>query len=317
MRNTKQKVQNSRKSSSKVKKNSNSVQQKGAEDTSARSAKTSAPAGKKKTAGEEVKQEARTQAADTALTQEKQSAMAAADKRARKEAKERKKTLKALRLSDSKARRLLNMVDIGLAFHDLVRNDEGQAVDYRVREVNPAFEAMLELSADAAVGNPASTVYGTRGKAPFIKDIAESIEAGEARAFEGTVRSIRGRLRFSVQPMDKDLFALLVEDASQEAKARRRTAFLETRLKTVSDERKQVAVALNDVQAEARDMRRQIKTLQKDLDMAVKEAGNTAAALQRESGKTQRLEAAVEVASLVRDKLRENASDLSKALKVK
>lgn len=241
-----------------------------------------------------------------------------------KEAKELKKTIKALRLSNAKARKLLNVIDIGLAFHDLVRDADGKPVDYRLREVNPAFEAILELTAADTIGKLASKVYGKRGRAPFLRDISGSMEGGEAKVFEGTVRSTQGRLRFSMQPIDKDLFALLIEDATEEARARRRRAFLETRLKTVTRERKAALAELADFRAEAKKLNRHIKALQKDLDLALKESANRAAALEsetvelnRERGKRARLEAALAAAAEVRNSLRGVASNLSKALKVK
>jgi PAS domain-containing protein len=316
--------------SDKVNKNSGdenlAVTQAGAEDEAAAEETPSAPVAQAKIEEQEESQTAKTNEADTAVIPEQQSdnaavekaaaekAAVAAEKRVRKQAKERKKAINALRLSDSKARKLLNMVDIGLAFHELVKSDDGKVVDYRVREVNPAFESIMALTADDATGNPASSIYGTRGRAPFLKDIVEAMETGESRVFEGTVRSIKGRLKFSVQPMDKNLFALLVEDASQEAKTRRRLAFLETRVKTVSVERKEVAATLDDARIEAAEMKRQIKTLQGDLDAAAKETARMAASLEREAVKVKGLETAVKAATVVCDNLKAATSDLSNAL---
>ncbi len=321
MRKSKQTAQNSRQSNAKASKNnsanSETVKQVRAEE-SARKNKPSVSIAKRKLTGKkEVSQKAKTLSAEAVVTEKQASDKSAVEKRARKEAKERKKSIKALRLSDGTARKLLNMIDIGVAFHDLVRNKDGAVVDYRVREVNSALEAIIEIAADDAIGNPASKVYGKRGQAPFLKDIVESMETGEARTFEGSVRSIRGRLRFSVQPMDKNLFALLVEDASEEAKARRRVAFLGTRLKNLSAEHREVAAALGEARSEAKEMQRMINALQKKLAATTKESASMAAALQRESAKTQRLEAAVEVATGVRDNLKEITSSLSSALRAK
>jgi len=259
-----------------------------------------------------------------AAAEEKNTIEAGAEKNVRKDSKELKKTIKSLRLSNTKARKLLNLIDVGLAFHDLLRNAEGKPVDYRVREVNPAFETILELTAFDAIGKPASEVYGKRGRTPFLKEINEAMVTGEALTFEGTVRSFQGRLRFSVQPMDKDLFAILIEDVSEAAKARRRRAFLETRLKTLTAERKETLAILADTRAEIRNLSRQVKTLQRDRDVALKEAANSTAALKREgvklaseSGKRKRLEAALTAVSEVRDSLRGITSDLSNALKTK
>jgi PAS domain-containing protein len=247
-----------------------------------------------------------------------------AGKRARKQAKERKKTIKSLRLSDSKARALLNVIDVGLAFHDLVRDADGKPVDYRVREVNPAFEATLELVAVETIGDLASRVYGKRGRAPFLEDIVEAVETGEARAFEGTVKSVQGRLRFSVQPMEKDLFALLIEDVSEEAKTRRRLAFLETRVRTISGERKDGLVALAQAQSEAHDLRLQIKSLRANRDSALKQAASRTAAVEREALKVEqerkmreRVKSDLAAASEVCDNLNEIIGNLSRALKAK
>lgn len=244
-------------------------------------------------------------------------AKAAAEKLARKQVKERKKAIKSLRLSDSKARKLLDMIDIGVAFHDVIKDNQGATVDYRLREVNQAFEETLELSAHEVIGSPASQIYGRRGQAPFLKNIATAMESGEAQGFEGSVKSTKGRLRFSIQPMDKDLFALTIEDASQEAKSRRRLAFLETRLKNLGEEHKKLGDELSEATARETQAQRTIKALQKELATAAKENASLAALLQRETSKTQRLEAAVEVATAVRDNLKALTGDLTEGLKAR
>ena len=291
--------------------------------TSTKSDKLSSEGIEKKTA---VKKSRRTKqsSGSSAAIVEKVAVNTDTEKNARKESKELKKTIKSLRLSNTKARKLLDLIDVGLAFHDLLRNAEGKPVDYRVREVNPAFETILELSAFDAIGKPASEVYGKRGRTPFLKEINEAMVTGEALTFEGTVRSFQGRLRFSVQPMDKDLFAILIEDVSEAAKARRRRAFLETRLKTLAAERKETLAVLAETRSEVKNLNRQVKTLQKDRDMALKEAANNTAILKRESvklasesEKRDRLEAALASAAEVRDSLKGITNDLSKALRAK
>ncbi len=235
-----------------------------------------------------------------------------------------KKTIKSLRLSNTKARKLLNLIDVGLVFHDLIRNEEGKVVDYRIREVNPAFEAILELGAEKSVGQLASKVYGKRGRAPFLKEIVVAMESGEAQVFEGSVKSTQGRLRFSVQPMDKELFALLIEDATEEARARRRRAFLETRLKTVSAERKEALTSFNDLRAEAKNLGRQIRRLEKERDLALKESASKSTALarvteklEREREKNERLTGGLVAATSVSDELKSVSRSLTSALKIK
>ena len=291
--------------------------------TSTKREKLSSEGTEKKTTVKKARRSNQSKGSNKA-TEEKIAVNADIEENARKESKELKKTIKSLRLSNTKARKLLNLIDVGLAFHDLLRNADGKPVDYRVREVNPAFETILELAAIDAIGKPASKVYGKRGRTPFLKEINEAMVTGEALTFEGTVGSFQGRLRISVQPMDKDLFALLIEDVSEAAKARRRRAFLETRLKTLTADRKEALAVLADTRSEVKKLNMQVKTLQRDRDAALIEVTNSAAALKRESvnlasesGKRERLEAALAAASEVRDSLRGITSDLSKALKAK
>jgi PAS domain-containing protein len=292
-------------------------------DASIKKDKLSSKSAEKKTTVKKAIRTNQSKGRSTAI-EEKIAVDADAGNNVRKESKEFKKTIKSLRLSNTKARKLLNLIDVGLAFHDLLRDADGKPIDYRVREVNPAFEKILELAAFDAIGKPASEVYGKRGRTPFLKEINEAMATGEALTFEGMARSFPGRLRISVQPVDEDLFALLIEDASEAAKARRRRAFLETRLKTLTAQRKEALALLADARSEVRTLNRQVKSLQRDQDAALKEVENMAAALKRESaklatesGKRERLEAALGAAADIRDSLRGITGDLSKVLKVK
>lgn len=66
-----------------------------------------------------------------------------------------KQAEKALRKSEEKYRTLFNSIDEGFLIHEMVRNDNGQAVDFRLLEVNPAFTRQTGLEKDA-VGKLAS-----------------------------------------------------------------------------------------------------------------------------------------------------------------
>ena len=324
---TKQAVMKSKRSNKMESKSSEGKVQTGKKtkggDTPTKREKLSSEGNEKKTTLKKARRKNQPKESGTE-TEKSIAANADAEKNVRKSSKELKKTIKSLRLSDTKARKLLNLIDVGLAFHDLLRNADGKPVDYRVREVNPAFEAILELAAFDAIGKPASKLYGKRGRTPFLKEINEAMVTGEAVTFEGTVGSFQGRLRISVQPMDKDLFALLIEDASEAAKARRRRAFLETRLKTMTAERKEAIAVLADTRSEVKKLKMEVKTLQKERDTALKEAANKAAALKRESvkltseyEKRERLEIALGAAAEVRDSLKGITHELSKALRSK
>ena len=65
----------------------------------------------------------------------------------------RKQTEEALRVSEEKYRLLYNNMQEGMALHELVYDDMGQAVEYRILDVNPKFEAILDIKKDMIINN--------------------------------------------------------------------------------------------------------------------------------------------------------------------
>lgn len=161
-----------------------------------------------------------------------------AEKKARKSAQKRRKLQKALRFDDKMFRSVLDSMDRGVAFHELITDDEGVPVDYQVREINPAFEDLVGLTVDEAVGKCASEIYG-RGRPPYISRIFDALTAEETQTFDGSLRSTKAKLRFSVVPMGGKLFALMVDDISDvvraESRVRARRTFLENKVKALSE----------------------------------------------------------------------------------
>ncbi len=200
------------------------------------------------------------------------------EKKARKEAHKRRKLQKALRLDDKMFRRVLNVLDIGVAFHDLVTDDNGDASDYQVREVNPAFEDLVGLTVDEIAGKRASEIYGRGRKpvAPFLDHISQALSTEEIVSFDDSLRTTRAKLRFSVIPMGGKLFALMIDDISDamrtESRARARRTFLENKVKTLSQDIKDLNAKLDDAksgnnlcQKQVRDMTASRSALDKQL----------------------------------------------------
>ena len=65
---------------------------------------------------------------------------------------ERKRIENALIESEKKYRLLFENVTVGFALHEIICDDEGIPEDYRFLEINPAFEALLNVKAEEVVG---------------------------------------------------------------------------------------------------------------------------------------------------------------------
>ena len=85
--------------------------------------------------------------------------------------------LRALADSEERLRKLYSSMSEGLALHQLVYDASGKATDYRILDVNPAYETITGISRDKAIGRLASELYGT-GSPPHIDTFARVAETG-------------------------------------------------------------------------------------------------------------------------------------------
>ncbi len=202
---------------------------------------------------------------------------AEAAKAAHKAAQKLRKQQKALRLDDKMFRRVLNGIDTGVAFHDLITDDDGVAVDYTVREINPAYEELVGLTVDETVGKRASEIFG-RGRtptAPFLNRISETLTGGETRSFNGSLRTTKAKLRVSVVPMGGKLFALMVDDVSDamraESRVRARRTFLENKVKALSQKNTATEAKLADAKSQIVEQSRQMQALTAERNSLIKQ----------------------------------------------
>ena len=71
----------------------------------------------------------------------------------------------------------------GVALHRVVCDSTGSIVDYRILEVNPAFECLTGLMRSAVVGRLGSEAYGT-GVAPFLDVYSGVVRTGKSVHFD-------------------------------------------------------------------------------------------------------------------------------------
>ncbi|MGE0014270.1 MAG: EAL domain-containing protein [Azoarcus sp.] len=98
---------------------------------------------------------------------------------------DRKMAEEARRASESKFHALYSAMTEGMALHEMVLDDHGEAVDYTILEVNPAYESILQLSRKDVVGRLASRVYGVMPP-PHLVQYAGVAATGEAISFESS-----------------------------------------------------------------------------------------------------------------------------------
>jgi PAS domain S-box-containing protein len=115
------------------------------------------------TIGEEKAVELLKHGASDYVLKDRMGRLAFAVQRALKEKemqKERKQAEKALNDNEKKLRIVFNVMEEGMALNELVFDDEGEIIDYKILEVNSSYERITSLSREQVVGRNATEIYG-------------------------------------------------------------------------------------------------------------------------------------------------------------
>jgi PAS domain S-box-containing protein len=123
-----------------------------------------------------------------------------------------------LRESETRFRTLFESMREGVALHELVRDQNGIPVDYRITEVNPAYEAHTGLAASGVKGALASSIYGGASP-PYLDLYTEVATTGQPRSFETYYPPMDRHYRIAVSSPGKDLFATIFEDVTERKRA--------------------------------------------------------------------------------------------------
>jgi PAS domain S-box-containing protein len=128
---------------------------------------------------------------------------------------ERKLAEKHLRFSENRFRNLVNQMQIGLAVHEIILDNEGKPVNYRFLDVNPAFEKLTGLKRENIICKTVLEVLpNTEEK--WISAYGKVALTGESCSFESYAQEFDrfySVVAFQTQPMQ---FAVLTEDITEQ-----------------------------------------------------------------------------------------------------
>ena len=102
----------------------------------------------------------------------------------------------------------------GVCLHELIY-ERGRAMDYRILEVNSAFESILGIDRQTAVGELASRLYGT-GEAPYLDIYAQVAETGESTSFEDYYQGMEKFFQIKVSSPEIGRFVTIFEDITRQ-----------------------------------------------------------------------------------------------------
>ena len=129
-----------------------------------------------------------------------------------------KKTEEELKESEERYRSLHTAANEGIALHEMIYDESGTPVDYRILDINPAFESILGIKEKDALGAKASKLYGI-GEAPYLDIYAKVADTREPITFETAFDLMGKSFKISVFSPAKGMFATLFADITEHKKA--------------------------------------------------------------------------------------------------
>jgi len=127
----------------------------------------------------------------------------------------RNRATRRLREDEKRYRSLLTEMNKGVALHQLVTDDAGEPVDFRILEVNDQYAATLDLDREAIVGRLASELYGTVAS-DYLDRYAEIVRTGESTKFETYYPPLEKHLHISAFALTGDQFGAVVSDVTRQ-----------------------------------------------------------------------------------------------------
>jgi len=122
-----------------------------------------------------------------------------------------KETNVSLCVSERKFSTLFQSMTEGVAIHELVRDDNGETLDYRILAANPAFQTHTGIEPASAIGRLGSELFGIPG-APYVEAYSRVALTGEPCVFETFFPPLGRSYRISVFSPEIGKFATVFVD---------------------------------------------------------------------------------------------------------
>lgn len=121
---------------------------------------------------------------------------------------------KAEKSSRDRFTSLFDHMSEGVALHEVVYDQSGRAIDYRIVGANPRYEFHVGIPREAAIGKLGSEVYGT-SPAPYLEEFCGVAASGKEYYFETYFPPLDKHFRISVAPLGPGGFATIFFDISE------------------------------------------------------------------------------------------------------
>lgn len=111
---------------------------------------------------------------------------------------------------------LFEAMEEGVCFHEFIYGNDGNALDFIITDLNPAYESILGLKREEVIGKCATEVYGA--ESPYKDIFLEVAETGISKRFETYSPSKDKHFSISVFSSKKSTFGTVFSDITSQKK---------------------------------------------------------------------------------------------------
>ncbi len=132
----------------------------------------------------------------------------------------RKQAEDVLRASEQRYRTLFNSMNNSFALHQIILDDDGKPIDAIYLEVNPAYEALTGIKAEAVIGK---SMFGPKPgwEVSWLDTYARVALTGEPGYYEDYAPSLGKYFDFVIYSPQKGQFAIVYNDISERVRTRK------------------------------------------------------------------------------------------------
>ncbi|MBN2018135.1 MAG: DUF1638 domain-containing protein [Candidatus Cloacimonetes bacterium] len=146
---------------------------------------------------------------------------------------ERLENQRKVKDSEMKFKSLYEYMNEGICLHELVYDETGTPINYKIIDVNKKYETSLGLNKQTIQNQLATNVYKTK-EAPYLKEYAEVVKTKKPFSFQTYFEPLDKHFYISAFSPEKDRFATVFLDITDRIKAEEALNLNRDRLKTAN-----------------------------------------------------------------------------------
>ncbi len=127
---------------------------------------------------------------------------------------ERKEVEDALLESKQKFKSLFMNMTEGSALHELIYSENGIPEDYRIIEINPAYERVLGIRWEDTINKTSREIYNVSDP-PYLEEYAGVVRSGDPVIFETYFQPMKRHFIISAYKTGENRFATIFEDITE------------------------------------------------------------------------------------------------------